>query len=69
MVNLMSTKNTDYFEERSVEYLRVDEPVKICSIRFNARLFAEMKKLASKNNVSFNKFINDKLEEILSEKK
>lgn len=69
MIDVMKIKNAQYYQGKTVEYLRVDEPVKICSVRFNARLFAEMKKLASKNNVSFNKFINDKLEEILSEKK
>lgn len=55
--------------QSNVGYMRTDEPVQICSVRFNARLFAKMKLLARDSNVSFNKFINDELERVLGEVK
>jgi predicted HicB family RNase H-like nuclease len=67
MIDMKQLQKIEYVESKNVEYFRVDEPIKICSVRFSERIFFSLKLLANKKGVSFNKYVNDKLEEILSE--
>lgn len=52
-------------DSKNVEYFRVDEPIKICSVRFSARIFIALKLLANKKGVSFNKYVNDLIEQAI----
>lgn len=52
---------------KNVEFFWAQEPIKICSVRFDARLFAKMKYLANRKGVSFNRYMNEKMEEIVQQ--
>lgn len=65
MIDMKQLQGIEYFERKSVGYLRVDEPIKICSVRFSERIFFALKLLANKKGVSFNKYVNDLIEQAI----
>lgn len=57
----------EYMTAKGVEFFWAQEPIKICSVRFDAKLFAKMRYLASRKGVSFNRYMNEKMEEIVQQ--